>query len=222
MLTLKYPYISVTDGSRRSYGGDQGKSENATMRSCGCGVIAAADVLLYLSRLYDCVRDAGLDPTGAISSEEYEKLTGLLRRRYFPLIPHAGINGVMLMTGMNLYFMRNRLPLSAEWRFFNRDIWERIAKMLVEALPVIMAVGPNFPFFWHNNRTVLYTKDSAGNYHQSSSTKAHYVTVTGLDESWAQISSWGRLLYINRTEFDEYTKKHSAGFLCSILYIKHK
>lgn len=93
MLTLKYPYISVTDGSRRSYGGDQGKSENATMRSCGCGVIAAADVLLYLSRLYDCVRDAGLDPTGAISSEEYEKLTGLLRRRYFPLIPHAGING---------------------------------------------------------------------------------------------------------------------------------
>ena len=70
MLTLKYPYISVTDGSRRSYGGDQGKSENATMRSCGCGVIAAADVLLYLSRLYDCVRDAGLDPTGAISSEE--------------------------------------------------------------------------------------------------------------------------------------------------------
>ena len=48
------------------------------------------------------------------------------------------------------------------------------------------------------------------------------MTVTGLDESWAQISSWGRLLYINRTEFDEYTKKHSAGFLCSILYIKHK
>lgn len=95
------------------------------------------------------------------------------------------------MTGMNLYFMRNRLPLSAEWRFFNRDIWERIAKMLVEDIPVIMAVGPNFPFFWHNNRTVLYTKDSAGNYHQSSSTKAHYVTVTGLDESWAQISSWG-------------------------------
>ena len=94
--------------------------------------------------------------------------------------------------------------------------------MLTEDIPVIMAVGPNFPFFWQNNRTVLYTKDRDGNYHPSSSTKAHYVIVTGLDEGWAQISSWGKLLYINRAEFDEYTKKHSAGFLCSILYIKHK
>ena len=222
MLTLRHPYISVTDGSRRSYGGDQGKSENAAMRICGCGVIAAADVLLYLSRRYDCAKAVRLDPSGAISREEYEQLTALLRRRYFPLIPHAGMNGVTLMAGMNLYFMRNRLPLSAEWRFFNHDLWERGAKMLTEDIPVIMAVGPNFPFFWQNNRTVLYTKDSAGNYHPSSSTKAHYVTVTGLDESWAQISSWGRLLYINRAEFDEYTRKHSAGFLCSILYINHK
>ena len=222
MLTLKYPYISVTDGSRQSYGGDQGRSENATMRKCGCGVIAAADVLLYLSRRYDCFKDLKLDPTGTIAREDYEKLTSLLRRRYFPLIPYSGMNGVTLMAGMNLYFMRNRLPLSAEWRFFNHDIWERIAKMLTDDIPVIMAVGPNFPFFWQNNRTVLYTKDGAGSYHPSSSTKAHYVTVTGLDESWVQISSWGRLLYINRAEFDEYTKKHSAGFLCSILYIKHK
>jgi hypothetical protein len=222
MLTLKHPYISVTDGSHQSYGGDQGKSENATMRKCGCGVIAAADVLLYLNCRYDCFRDIRLNPSGTIAQKEYEKLTALLRRRYFPLIPHAGMNGVALMTGMNLYFMRNQLPLSAEWRFFNLDIWERIAKMLAEDIPVIMAVGPNFPFFWQNNRTMLYTKDSAGSYHASSSAKAHYVTVTGLDESWVQISSWGRLLYINRIEFDEYTKKHSAGFLCSILYIKHK
>ena len=57
MLTLKYPYISVSDGGLKSYGGDQGKSENATMRRCGCGVIAAADVLLYLSRRYDCFKD---------------------------------------------------------------------------------------------------------------------------------------------------------------------
>ena len=222
MLALKHSYICVTDGSRISYGGDQGKSENATMRRCGCGVIAAADVLLYLSRRYDCFNNLSLDPTGAISSWEYEKLTSILRCRYFPLIPYAGMNGVALMAGMNLYFMRNRLPLSAEWRFFNHDIWERIAKMLADDIPVIMAVGPNFPFFWQNNRTVLYTKDGNGSYRPSSSAKAHYVTVTGLDESWVQISSWGRLLYINRAEFDEYTKKHSAGFLCSILYIKHK
>lgn len=222
MLALKHPYISVIDGVRRSYGGDQGKSENAVMRKCGCGVIAAADVLLYLNRRYDCFKDLRLEPSGTIARQEYEKLTAFLRRQYFPLIPYAGMNGVTLMAGMNLYFIRNRLPLSAEWRFFNRDMWERAAKMLAEDIPVIMAVGPNFPFFWKNNRTVLYTKDSAGVYHPSSSTKAHYVTITGLDESWVQISSWGRLLYVNRDEFDEYSRKHSAGFLCSILYIKHK
>lgn len=222
MLTLKHPYISVVDGRLKSYGGDQGKFENVTMRRCGCGVIAAADVLLYLSRRYNFFRDLRLALSGAITWEEYEKLTAHLRRRYFPLIPYAGMNGVTLMAGMNMYFMRNRFPLSAEWRFFNHDLWERAAKMLAEDIPAIMAVGPNFPFFWQNNRTVLYTKDSAGNYHPSSSTKAHYVTVTGLDENWVQISSWGRLLYINRAEFDEYARKHSTGFLCSILYIKHK
>ena len=108
MLALKHPYICVTDGSRQSYGGDQGKSENATMRKCGCGVIAAADVLLYLSRRYDCFKDLKLDPSGTIAREAYEKLTAHLRSRYFPLIPYSGMNGVTLMAGMNLYFMRNK------------------------------------------------------------------------------------------------------------------
>ena len=50
--------------------------------------------------------------------------------------------------------------------------------------------------------------------------ESHYVTVTGLDDEWAQISSWGREYYINRREYDAFVRLHSASLFSNILYIK--
>ena len=50
MLELKHPYISVDYGGARSYGGRQQSDGSRSMQKCGCGIVAAADVLLYLSR----------------------------------------------------------------------------------------------------------------------------------------------------------------------------
>ena len=50
MIGLKHPYISVALSSGESFGGGQQFSKDAMIRRCGCGVIAAADALLYLSR----------------------------------------------------------------------------------------------------------------------------------------------------------------------------
>lgn len=45
---LKGAYISVLRSGVLSYGGSQRWSDSAALRQCGCGVIAALDLLLYL------------------------------------------------------------------------------------------------------------------------------------------------------------------------------
>ena len=221
MLELKHPYISVDYGGTRSYGGRQQSDGSRSMQKCGCGIVAAADVLLYLSR--SSVENGKDSPAlSPIRQADYEAFCRRLRTAYMPIIPHAGINGLGLMAGMELFFRRNALPYSAQWRFYNGDMWKKMSEMLEADMPVIMSVGPNFPCFWKNSRATLYEQAADGSFRSAALTKAHYVTATGMNDDWVRISSWGRMLYINRAEFERYTHEHSAGFLCSILYISHK
>ena len=74
---------------------------------------------------------------------------------------------------------------------------------------------------WGKERASFYVRTPAG-YRPSTGARAHYITVTGMDESWLRISSWGRLYYLNRLEFEQYVKRHSAGFVSNILYIEKK
>ena len=46
MLSLQHPYISIALPHGKSYGGGQQLSRDAMLRRCGCGVVAAADLLL--------------------------------------------------------------------------------------------------------------------------------------------------------------------------------
>ena len=48
------------------------------------------------------------------------------------------------------------------------------------------------------------------------STKAHFVTITGMDEEWLRISSWGKEYFINRREYDDYVKTHSTWLVSNI------
>ena len=53
-------------------------------------------------------------------------------------------------------------------------------------------------------------------------THAHYVTVTGADSDWLQISSWGKRYYIRKDDYLSYVKRHSARLFSNILYIREK
>ena len=53
-LGLAHEYISTEQNGLHSYGGSQSAHPDATMRVCGCGVIAGLDAILYLSRHSDC------------------------------------------------------------------------------------------------------------------------------------------------------------------------
>ena len=85
---LHRPWPRIRTGDRLSCGGNQHWFPSENFRLCGCGVVACADTLLYL---------AGRDE---LPREEYVRYVNSMRK-YFPLIPRRGIDGVRLAIGLN-------------------------------------------------------------------------------------------------------------------------
>lgn len=224
MLELQHPYISVDVHGKLSYGGGQQFSPDPMVRRCGCGIIAATDLLLYLSKwrargavdFFDGLLD------GPIPFPAYTACISRMNRRYFPMIPYSGINGLMLMAGMQRFFREQQMPYSARWCFSPGKLWTRTEDMLRRDIPVIMSVGPNFPKIWGNRRVRFYVRSVEGGFIPAAAARQHYFTVTGMDADWLQISSWGRLYYLNRREFADYIRHDSLDFVSNVLLVKQR
>ena len=225
MRQIRHNYISVGNEFRRSFGGNQMESSSQNMREVGCGVISALDLLLYLCRFHpgcrcDFFADAVED--GVIEPHEYDELALRLSRRFFPLIPKFGINGIMLAGGLNHFFRRYDLPFRATWGLGSGRIFEEIEKMLTEDIPVILSIGPNFPLFWQKHALDLYSAGKDGAPIRACSVKSHYVTVTGIDAKRLYISSWGRPFSIDRDEYLEYIRRRSGSIVSNIVRIRRR
>lgn len=206
---LKKDFLRVVEGQNSFYGGAQEWSQRKNVKGYGCGVVACANVLLHW-----------LDsPKGEISKEQYIKYAKALRCKFLPVIPRFGINGILMALGMNVCLLFKRAGAFAYWGCFRWNIFKHIERMLSEDIPVVLAAGPNWPNLFGNHRLNMYMK-SGEEYRISGSMRAHYVTVTAMDEEWMTVSSWGRKYYINRNEYTEYVKKYSNYLFSSILVIK--
>ncbi len=110
MVKLKHTYIQVRKNGKPSYGGNQAWGQDAAMKKYGCGVIAGADLLLYLSLHKKSCFGTGKFPkktdTGSIEEQAYEEFVQHMRRRYFPVIPGLGMPWWMLVLGLNRYFWK--------------------------------------------------------------------------------------------------------------------
>ena len=224
MVFIQNNYISVDNGLRRTFGGNQMASASRTMREVGCGVIAALDLLLYLCRFHsdcECGFFAAAAEDGCIDEREYDELAQKLSRRFFPMIPKLGINGLMLAAGLNRFFRHYSLPYRAGWGFCSGKLFAEIENMLARDIPVVLSVGPNFPLFWQNHELSFYASRSDGTLYRACGIKAHYVTVTGIDAQRLQISSWGRVYYIDRGEYMDYIRRHSGSIVSNIVKIRH-
>lgn len=210
MLGLQKEFVRVERNGSMSYGGSQMWSGNKTIRVCGCGPVAVLDLVFYLS---------GRQET-PISLEEYNQELERLTRRYFPLIPPLGINGLLLAAGANLLLRKYHLPYTAYWALSGRKFWTRLKELLEQDIPVVFSVGPNFPAVWQKEKLRFYIQSSDGSYHPSCSVKSHYITATGCDENWLRISSWGKMYYIRREEYDAYIREHSSAFVCNMLMLR--
>ena len=224
MRELKHPYPSVRRGGL-SYGGSQNWFSQPAVHRSGCGLIAGTDLLLYLHRHHPgCSSPLFWDFEGdePISFPQYHRLVREMGKKYLLVIPHVGMNGFMLTGGLNRYFRKSHIPLRARWGVWASGLWNSIGEMLERDIPVILAVGPNFPWIWQKHQLKFYVKKPDGSYCSTCAVKAHFVTITGMDGRWLQISSWGKRYYIDRGEFTRYVKQHSNYLLSNIAYIKDR
>lgn len=223
--SLKYPYLSVKTQTEKSYGGSQNWSSSRIMRKYGCGVVGISDVLLYLG-LHKADYDTDLFhgillEDGNLSLPRYERYLLKMRRRYLHLIPGFGVPGWALPSALNRYFHHYHIDLRARWCICAGKILPRIEMMLQQDIPVILAIGPNFPLFWGKKKLLLYRMEN-GEYVPSIEINAHFVVVTGIVDGYLQISSWGKEFYLSWQEYLRYVKKYSRFGVSNICWIREK
>ena len=210
MSRLKSQYHFVNTKTGTAYGGNQAWFPYKFLRKTGCGVISASDVLMHMQGKAE------------LSEQEYMEFAKHLWLHYLPVIPGFGMNGLTLMLGLNRYFVNHHMPYRACWKLSAKKMLNRIDEMLEKDIPAILAVGPNFPDFWGKKKLNFYTKTSIGTYIPDAKTKAHFVTVTGRDGIYLQISSWGKEYYIDLREYREYVRGCSSPLVSNIICITEK
>ncbi len=221
-MLLENTFPLFSGGGEVLYGGSQSRSESKSMRECGCGVVGAMNLFLYLHRFHDKCKTAFFaDAEDPVTPEQFEAYSKKLRR-FIPLMYPLGINGITLMLGVNRFFSKYKLPFRARWCASKKKIWARTEEMLAADIPVILSIGPNFPLPLHRRKLTLYTRSRGGSLRAADSVCAHYVTVTGLEGDVLSVSSWGREYFILRSEFEQYVKKYSSSLYSNVLYIKPK
>lgn len=223
--SLRYPYFSIKVQNEHSFGGSQTWSESRIMRKYGCGVVGMSDVLLYLGLhqtscetdlLYGILREDGF-----LSYPRYERYLIKMRRRYLSVIPGFGVPGFFLPIAMNRYFRHYRIDLRASWCIRPGKILPRIEEMLRQDMPVILAIGPNFPYVFGKQKVTFYRKEN-GEYLPATAVKAHFVVVTGMIDNYLQISSWGKEYYLSWPEYQKYMKKYSTCLTSNICRIRER
>lgn len=221
-VRLRSAYIAVMKERQLSYGGNQSWAAQKTIRKYGCGVIAGTDLLFYLHIHKEyCHGREFLSAQGVQDFYGYMELVRTMKRKYFPLIPGFGISGWFLCLGVNRYFIRNRIPLKASFGISGKNIWNKTRTMLVHDIPVLLAIGPNFPIPLKKHKLALYKKKGR-EFVEACKVCAHYVIVTGVEGEWLKISTWGEAYYINIQEYDTYVNRYSSSFVSNVLYIKKK
>ncbi len=140
--------------------------------------------------------------------------------RYVRIIPGMGVPGFLLPAAFNKYFRQYRIDLKAKWCVSQAKLLSRIEESLSRDIPVILSVGQNIPF-WRKKKLCFYRQEN-GSYLPDTETKAHFVVVTGLENGYLQVSSWGREYYISWAEYRNYVKKYSSFLISNICLIEEK
>lgn len=191
------------------YGGSQNWYTSKYGPKCGCGVAAAADIIFYLKALEK--------RNFTISKNQFVEFSDYLQKRFLQIIPNFGVNSFWLAIGMNRYFIKNKMPFRCYWKIFPFFRWRRIEGMLKKDIPVVLAIGNNFPIVWGKKKVNLYRRSVEARCDVAVS--SHYVLVTAIDGDWLTVSSWGRKYYIRRSEYEAYVRKYSLSMYSNILDI---
>lgn len=222
-IALKHDICSVDCALTKTYGGNQMLSDSKNIRKYGCGIVAAADFIYYVNQYHGklswpLLRE--LPGDGAVPLDVYRRLLTELNRRFFPIIPTKGVNCYMLAGSLSIFLRLYGAKMTALWCMSSGKLWQRVEDMLRRDLPVIISVGGNFPNLWGKERLRMYVMTPDGVLRPAGSVRAHYMTVTAMNDTFLRVSSWGRMFYISKAEFENYVRKSSGSFICNMVYIK--
>ena len=207
-------YLSVNHEGRFSYGGNQNWFPGQLKR-CGCAVIGAADLIWYLAR------------GSSMSEGKYQKYVRRLSRS-FPTIPYRGIPGLVMAVFLNIYMIRKHLPYRAHWGAGRGGISRRVAAMIANDIPVPLCVGPALHQILKKPayRGLKLYKKTVGTekaeYVWNKTIRNHFMVITGINETWARVSSWGEAYYIDLKELEEMSVKDVFGAYTNIIRIEQK
>lgn len=208
---LKQTYLRLKeDSGKLSFGGNQAWMGTKRLQGHGCGAVACMDVATYLK---ECDNPS--------VKGEYIALLELFQKQYIPIFPKIGTLGIIMAVGLNRYFRKNDMKYRAYWGLSYKKIWRRMDQMLNNDIPVILCIGSNFPNPRRGYKLPLYVR-KGGEFLPASAVAEHFVVATAVDGDWIQISSWGKVYYINKIEYDSYVEFHSSKFLNNIMVIRKK
>ncbi len=204
-------YITVIQDKKEYYGGNQNLFPEKKLKGYGCGLIAATDVIIYLM---DCPNTFEWD-------QYYEYVKKI--EKYFFYLPFLGMSGMALSLGINRVFRHYRMPYRARWKLLplRESSRRKIKEMLKEHLPVIIAIGPNFPNIFGKKSVSLFHRTEENTYHSCGAVHNHFVVVTDYTtDGKMKVSSWGKTFYIDWKEYLEYSRRRSNPIFTNYLEIR--
>lgn len=224
-------YVKIKNMNIMSYGGNQNWSKSKKIQKVGCGVVAMADMCIYLAEqnpnmMTEAIRKIN-KPKGCYNKQDYMEFVRFFYTHYVVTMMRSGITGIGMKHAMNRYFMLNDIGLKAKWKTFLSDeaMMKDIRHLIRKNKPVILSIGPNrFNPFGKKGVKFYVKKEDALLCSMKDNVVSHYVTVTGVEairgREYLVVSSWGKKYYIDYKEYREYVNNTGDKITSSLLYIK--
>lgn len=225
-------YVPIREGSEVKYGGVQNWWENidSVFLENGCGIIAGADVLLYVKRRKQ-------NQYNIIEKDEYMKFVDGVRGRYINFIPFINeMTAVNISYGINKYCREHSLGMKAvsypcAFARSNRGkLKQMIRQQISNGNPVIVSAGRKFPgSVAKDNQAKMYERDSNSlisfTLLEQRKMYNHYVAITGVlidrqnNQLRYQVSSWGEQYFIDYGEICNYMDHYGTDWTSDAVFI---
>lgn len=207
-------YVPIIKDTGISYGGSQmwfsetkWYKKDTVLHRYGCGTIAVADLLLYLSRrkkyMLTPVTALAVSMDNQILYPNYLSYVRQIHDQYTKTLPILAVLGPSAAAAINTYSEDYGLNLQASWKWTLNyyEMYDLIEEMLEKDIPVILSIGPNTPKLWGKKGIPFYELREIDFKPSSSQTvtdsteevpkpyyyktvkydiNSHYVTITGL------------------------------------------
>ena len=180
-----------------SFGGSQMWASTPLMQNCGCGIIAGLDAVMRIAGEGELSRDEYM--------KRFDEATHFIRPIILPgkhekpkkifgneFLGSFGVSTGRFRRGIKKLAASRNVRIKVKSFIFKYE--ERVKSYLEQGVPVIALIAAPF-----NNVTLLNVYDVP------SKVGFHWVTCTGIDDKFLEVSSWGGKYRIPLTDLDKAT-----------------